>query len=68
MGLLSERIYNKSSCDKFSEKLKNYVLKNFKHAEDVMCVPTYLSICRSGLRGPLAYSLLGGGIPTQSIS
>ena len=26
-----------------------------------------LSVCRSGLRGPLAYSLLGGGIPTQSI-
>ena len=25
------------------------------------------SVCRSGLRGPLAYSLLGGGIPTQSI-
>ena len=27
----------------------------------------FLSVCRSGLRGPLAYSLLGGGVPTQSI-
>ena len=26
-----------------------------------------LSVCSYGLRGPLAYSLLGGGIPTQSI-
>ena len=26
-----------------------------------------VSVCRSGIRGPLAYSLLGGGIPTQSI-
>ena len=28
---------------------------------------TIISVCRSGLRGPLDYSLLGGGIPTQSI-
>ena len=26
-----------------------------------------LSICRSGLRGPLAFSLLGCGVPSQSI-
>ena len=27
----------------------------------------FSSVCRSGLRGPLAYSLLGGGIPSHSI-
>ena len=26
-----------------------------------------VSVSRSGLRGPLAYSLLGGGIPPQGI-
>ena len=43
MGLLFERIYKKLSCDKFMEKLKNYVLNNFKHAEDIGCVSTDLT-------------------------
>ena len=30
-------------------------------------IRTRIYVCRSGLRGPLAYSLLGGGVPTQSI-
>ena len=42
MRLLSLSIYVKLSCDKFLEKLKNYVSNNFKHAEIAVCVPTGL--------------------------
>ena len=35
--------------------------------QQVSVISHYLSVCRSGIRGPLAYSLLGGGIPTHSI-
>ena len=43
MRLLSLSIYVKLSCDKFLGKLKNYVFNHFKHAEDVVCVPTDLT-------------------------
>jgi len=36
LGLLTERLDNSVSFDKFQEKIKNYVLKNFKKAEDII--------------------------------
>ena len=41
--LVSVKIDKKNYCGKILEKLKNYVLKNFKHAENVVCVPTDLT-------------------------
>jgi len=36
LGLLTERLDNGVQFDKFQNKIKNYVLKNFKKAEDIM--------------------------------
>ena len=51
----------------FSERLN--ILFHCVHLSEKGPVPVWGGgyVCRSGLRGPLAYSLLGGGIPTQSI-
>ena len=41
--LLSKRIKKKIVCNRLLGKLKNYVFNHFKHAEDVVCVPTDLT-------------------------
>jgi len=36
LGLLTKRLDNGVLFNKFQDKIKNYVLKNFKKAEDIM--------------------------------
>jgi len=36
LGLLTKRLNNSVPFDKFQDKIKNYVLKNFKKADDII--------------------------------
>ena len=38
--LLSEKLKKAVIWDKFCQKSRNHILKNFRHAEDVVCIET----------------------------
>ena len=61
--------HNDSSL--YNHVVTGRIILNTRSRDDITFIESFqlsiVSVCRSGLRGPLAYSILGGVIPNYSI-